>query len=262
MYRFRNRKSPAFLLGLALTTQALVGSASLAAGSADLQAQVTQGKAELAKGKLDSAITILGKAAKTMGTTPGSCDCHFNLGMAFSKRANAECKTDKAKATSDFLAAKKELKSAIKVGHGNVISTRANEFMMKPGSIPKELLAPKVGEGTEMIAARLGLRSADRGISATAKPRVYEFYAAWCEPCQKLKPVLDKMKTQYGDQIDVQSINVDDKNAAEMVDQYDVSPIPTIIYLNADGQVVSYSIGFSDERNVQKEIEKILPAKG
>lgn len=215
------------------------------------QALVKQAKVELQANQLDSAISDLSKAEKVLGTAPGSCECHFLLGKA-------QCL--KAKKTNDkekLREAKRQLRTAIRVGRGNVISKMANQFMM--ANLPSDMLTPRVGDGTEMIAAKLGLRGADRGIAGAAKPQIFEFYADWCEPCKLLEPVMAKIKTQYGDQVEVTRINVDDKNNAEMLDQYDVSPIPTVIYLNPDGQVVGYSIGFSGEKSVQKEMDKLIP---
>lgn len=166
-------------------------------------------------------------------------------------------KAKKTKNTADMLAAKKELRTAIRLGRGNAISKEANAYMM--ANVPKALLSPRVGEGTELIAARLGMRARDRGIAGTAKPKIYEFYADWCEPCKMLKPVMAKLKAEYGDRVEFAAINVDDKVNAEMLEQYDVSPIPTVIFMNTEDQVVGYSIGFGGEKTVQKEVQKLLP---
>jgi thiol-disulfide isomerase/thioredoxin len=215
------------------------------------QALVKQAKLELQANKLDTAIDELTKAEKQLGTAPGSCECHFLLGKA-------QClKAKKVNDKEKLREAKRQLRTAIRVGRGNAISKMANEFMM--ANLPADMLTPRVGDGTEMIAAKLGLRGADRGSGGAAKPQIFEFYADWCEPCKLLEPVMAKIKTQYGDQVEVTRINVDDKNNADMLDQYDVSPIPTVIYLNPDGQVVGYSIGFSGEKSVQKEMQKLIP---
>lgn len=243
--------SLSLLLGLTIAIETATSAGFAAPAALTPQAQVAQGKAELAKGQLDSAIVTLGKAAKALGDRPGSCECHFLFGKALCLKAK------KTKKQQELLQAKKELRTAIRVGRGNVISKQANEFMMS--NIPSEMLSPRMGEGTELIAARLGLRGSDRGVGSVAKPKVFEFYADWCEPCKKLKPVMSKIREEYGDQVEVTSINVDDKNNAEMLEQYDVSPIPTVIFLNPDGQVVGYSIGFAGEKSVEKELKKLLP---
>jgi thiol-disulfide isomerase/thioredoxin len=259
MNRRKTRKdiltSMALLAGLSISLQALspagIAAPTVPATTPSASALVKEGKAELAKNNVDKAIVVLSKAAKILGTKPGSCECHMNLGKALCMKAK------KTKNQADFVAAKKELRTAIRVGAGNAISKQANDYMM--ANMPKELLQPRSGEGTELIAAKLGLRTSDRGMSGSSKPRIFEFYADWCEPCKLLEPVMAKIKTEYGDQVEVTRINVDDKNNADMLEQYDVSPIPTVIYMNPDGQVVGYSIGYAGEKTVQKEVQKLLP---
>lgn len=224
--------------------------------SSSTQVQVAQGKAELAKGKFDKAIEILSKAAKTLGTAPGSCECHLCLGKALCAKAKSEKTAGNSASMTDYLAAKKELRTAIRVGKGNIISKQANEFLT--ANLPREILHPRSGDGTEMIAARLGLRGHDRGSGGVAKARIFEFYADWCEPCKKMKPAIAQMKQKYGDKFDVMSVNVDDANNAEIVDAYDVSPIPTMIFINQDGQVCGYSVGFAGEQNLEKELQKAM----
>lgn len=260
MYRHNNKtvRHLALVAGVAVSLQMLMPAGDAAPTTvASAQTQVAQGKTELAKGRYDKAIELLTKATKQQGMAPGSCDGHFCLGKAFIMRAKATKSTNPTQSKADLHAAKRELRTAIRVGRGNVIAKQANQFMM--ANLPASMLTPKLGEGTELIAARLGLRGQDRGSAGAAKPRVFEFYADWCEPCKMLKPVISKIKEQYGDQVEVTSINVDEKGSQDMMDQYDVSPIPTVIYLNPDGQVVGYSIGFSGEKSVEKELKKILP---
>lgn len=264
MHRRHSRKEIlagiSMLVGLSFSLQASLTAFAApnptAAQVAQARAAVATGKAETAKGHLDSAISVLSKAAKVLGTSPGSCECHLCLGKVLCLRGK------KNKNQADLLAAKKELRTAIRVGRGNMIAKQANEFMM--ANLPKEMLAPRTGEGTEMIAVALGLRRSDRGVGGeTAKPQVLEFYADWCAPCKELREkVMPHIKQQYGDKIEIISVNVDDPNNAQKLEQYDVSPIPTMIFLNADSQVVGYSIGYSGdkaEQAVQKELQKLLP---
>jgi thioredoxin 1 len=262
MYRRHNFKNLALVAAASVAAQLIGTQMAPASGTSPADALVAKGSAELASGKVDSAVKDLSQAADMLGMKPGSCDCHYKLGMALCTKGKQTCQSDKSKSNSFYLAGKVELRKAIKVGSGNVVSKKANDFLMT--NLPKELIAPRFGEGTEMIAARLGLRSADRGIGATPKAKVFEFYADWCQPCTDLKKVMDKVQAQYPDQLELKAINVDDKANAELVDQYDVSPIPTVIYLNSDGQVVGYSVGYAgdkSEQTVQKELAKILPNK-
>jgi thiol-disulfide isomerase/thioredoxin len=262
MYSRHSFKNLAFVAAASVAAQIIGMQTAPATATPTADALVAKGSAELTAGKVDNAVKDLTQAADMLGMKPGSCDCHYKLGMALCTKGKQVLPSDKSKSNTFYLAGKVELRKAIKVGAGNAISKKANDYLMS--NLPKDLIAPRFGEGTEMIAARLGLRSADRGIGATPKPKVFEFYADWCQPCSDLKKVMDKVQAQYGDQIELKAINVDDKANAELVDQYDVSPIPTVIYMNPDGQVVGYSVGYAgdkSEQTVQKELAKILPNK-
>lgn len=233
---------------------ASAAAASTTAGAP--KALVAQGKKELAAGRLDKAIDLLSKAAKALGTAPGSCECHFCLGHALCEKARTQKAAHNADAQKNYLAARRELRTAIRVGRGNDISKKANAYMV--ANLPPSLMRPRTGDGTEMIAARLGLHGQDRGAGGVARAQIFEFYAPWCKPCNDLKPVLAKLKRQYGDQVEIKSFNVDDDAAQDVIDQYEVSPIPTIIYLTPDSKVVGYTIGYSGEGNVTKQLHKIL----
>jgi thioredoxin 1 len=251
-------KKGALLIGavsLALCVNTLGGIA--ATPTTGLQAQITQAKLEIAKGNAAHALVILTQAKKQAKSTADNCLLRLLLGRAYASKAKSEVQSNPKLSNEDYIAAKLELRAAIRLGHGNAVASQANKFMVS--DLPASVLMPKNGDGTEMIAARLGLRGMERGSGEASKPKIYEFSADWCEPCKLLKPVMDKIKYQYGDQIEVTVINVDDANNNEIVEQYDVSPVPTVIYMTPDSKVVGYSVGYSGEKNVQKELQKILP---
>lgn len=94
------------------------------------------------------------------------------------------------------------------------------------------------------------------------RPKVLEFYADWADSCIRLKPMLERLKEQYGSLIDFQSIDVDDPASAPLVEQYEVSPIPALIFVDNSNQVVAYSIGYSSEERIfERELTKIVPAE-
>lgn len=149
-----------------------------------------------------------------------------------------------------------ELRLAIRKGKGSPNAMAANQYLM---SLPKHVVAPRTDSDTPLIAATHGIAGLNRGGDA-AKPKVLEFYAAWCQPCKMLKPLIEKAKTEYADKVEFVSYNVDDPKTEKLIEDYEVSPIPTLIFLAADNQVVSYSIGFSGETGIKAGLKKILTA--
>lgn len=200
---------------------------------------LTLGKAKLAAGQTQQAIKLLESAVKAQ---PTSCEAHLCLGKAYVK-------------AKQYVKAKSELRSAIRYGRGSVNAQQANTCLM---SLPKNILAPRCGAGTALIARSVGITSMERGIEG-AKPTVIDFYAAWAHPCKLLKPAIDKAKADYGDRVSFMTVNVDDPNSDDIVEKYGVSPIPTLVFLKPDGEVATYSIGYSGAESVSKGIQKILP---
>lgn len=156
-------------------------------------------------------------------------------------------------AKKDFARAKSELRIAVRMGKGSLVSQKANTALL---TMPKSFVKPKTGAETRMIASMLGL-GRTRGLEGS-KPTVIDFSAKWCQPCKQLDGVIGKLKTDYGDKVAFMRVDVDDPNSQALLDQYEVSPIPTIVYLNTEGEVVNYSVGYSGENSVKDGISKIL----
>lgn len=79
--------------------------------------------------------------------------------------------------------------------------------------------------GTEQIAA---------GIAA-GKPSLLFFMADWCFYCQKLLPGIRRFKSDFGEKVNVHSINVD----YEIIPgEYLVSGVPEIVILDSHGLIV------------------------
>ncbi len=222
-------------LAIALTALAITSAQAVPLSPLEI------GKAKLAQGQNAQAVKLLEQAVKAQ---PNSCEAHLCLGKAYLK-------------TKNVLNARTQFRAAIRTGKGSANAQQANKLLM---TLPRNIVCPKTGADTRLLAANLGLLMRQRGITGTsAMPAVLDFYASWCEPCKQLKPIFDKAKSEYGDKIQFMSINVDDPSNEQLMDQYEVSPIPTTIFINKDGEVVSYALGFSGDRPINEGISKILP---
>lgn len=69
------------------------------------------------------------------------------------------------------------------------------------------------------------------------------FSAGWCGPCKVLGPVMERVKNQG---VPVQKINVDAES--DLVTQYSVRNIPTVILVDDAGKEFARSTGVQPEQ--------------
>ena len=168
---------------------------------------------------------------------PGSPEAHYLLGKAFFSE-------------NKYAPAKEELRKALRLGHGDNFSAKANDMMMQ---MPKNIVAPKKFQLPE--AKIRGRKVAAAGLG---RPRILSFSAKWADPCKQLQLDLDKAKTEFGEQVEIYTVDVDDPKNETLMNQYEVSPIPTVVFLDAQGKVVNFLIGYSDSAELERSIKKVL----
>jgi len=82
-----------------------------------------------------------------------------------------------------------------------------------------------------------------------------DFYAEWCGPCRRLKPVIHKVADAYGGRARFVAVNVD-KNA-ELASRYGVSGIPDVRIFKNGVQVARHS-GARPERVYTDALNSLL----
>ncbi len=95
----------------------------------------------------------------------------------------------------------------------------------------------------------------DEMISSSAVPVLVDFYADWCGPCRMMAPVLQDLKSAWGEKIKI--VKVDTETQPHIASRYQISGIPTLI-LFKDGKPVHRTSGAMQLSRLQSEYGKFV----
>ena len=87
----------------------------------------------------------------------------------------------------------------------------------------------------------------------SGKLQILKFEASWCGPCQKMKPVFDKVAKNSSSSATFRSINVDSQPS--VADAYGVSGLPTVVAVK-DGKVVGKKVGYMNAFALKSFVNK------
>lgn len=63
------------------------------------------------------------------------------------------------------------------------------------------------------------------------RPMVVEAYASWCAPCKVYGPIVERLSMEYDGKVDFYKVNVDNPDAADFIDRYEINSVPTTVFL-------------------------------
>jgi putative thioredoxin len=88
-------------------------------------------------------------------------------------------------------------------------------------------------------------------------PVVVDFWAAWCNPCRMLGPVLEKLAQEYDGKFVL--AKVDTERDPELAGQFGVRSIPAVFAFR-DGNAVDAFVGVQPESVIRTWLDRLLPA--
>ena len=82
-----------------------------------------------------------------------------------------------------------------------------------------------------------------------------DFWAPWCGPCQIMGPMVEEIGEEYGTEVKVGKLNVDEN--PEATEAYGIMNLPTLMFFE-DGEQIDQLVGAHPRETVVKFIDDLL----
>lgn len=86
-----------------------------------------------------------------------------------------------------------------------------------------------------------------------AKPVLIDFFAEWCGPCKMQHPIIEKLKKEFGKQVEFKMVDIDEN--PKMASEYGVMAVPTLKLLDGDGEELNSFVGLTQEAALRSALQ-------
>jgi thioredoxin 1 len=90
------------------------------------------------------------------------------------------------------------------------------------------------------------------------KPAIIDFYADWCGPCKMIAPVLEELKVEYADKLEIYKVNTEEEQ--ELSAMFGIQSIPSLLFVPLIGQP-QMAMGALPKETFKQAIGDILKIK-
>ena len=94
-------------------------------------------------------------------------------------------------------------------------------------------------------------------VEGASVPVLVDFWAEWCGPCRVMNPVLEELSGEYGGQMRIVKLNVDEN--PETAQRFRVMSIPTMLVFK-DGEVVGKLVGAMPKQRLATSLNEWVQA--
>lgn len=95
----------------------------------------------------------------------------------------------------------------------------------------------------------------DSEVKYSTLPVLVDFYAAWCEHCQKQLPILDELAKEFTDKAKIAKMNIEENKIKSV--ELGVCSVPGI-FIFKDGEIVEHLIGLHSKIQLSEILNKYL----
>lgn len=87
------------------------------------------------------------------------------------------------------------------------------------------------------------------------RPAIIDFYADWCQPCRMIAPILEELKDEYGDKLDIFKVNTEEQR--DLSAMFGIQSIPSLLFVPKNGQP-QMAMGALPKETFRQAISEVL----
>lgn len=98
-----------------------------------------------------------------------------------------------------------------------------------------------------MSAITINKENFTKEVMESEKPILLDFWAAWCNPCKMISPIIEEIAVELSDKVKVGKVNIDEE--PELASTFKVMSIPSLFVVK-DGKVISTGVGVKPKNEI------------
>lgn len=87
------------------------------------------------------------------------------------------------------------------------------------------------------------------------RPAIIDFYADWCGPCKTVGPILEELKEEYGNKLDIFKVNTEQEREISAI--FGIQSIPSLLFVPIEGEP-QMAMGALAKETFKKAIGDVL----